>query len=135
MRIAIIGGPRSGKSTLAAQLSRKHGYSHFCADPKSLVKEPLPNVTYLPEGLKWGQDSEFVCAEWFKNTNCIIEGVGVVRALRKWGEFYQGNPVDQIVVMPDAVVERNFGQEQMAKAVSTIWKEIEMKYKGITVIL
>jgi len=125
-RIIIIGGPRAGKSTLAAQQAKKLKWPHYCTDPRSLVKDPLDNVTYLPEGLEWSEASQYVCDHWFSKPGpWIIEGVGTVRALRKWRAQYN-EPCDIIVCMFDThpKAQRIDGQERMAKAVQTIWQEI-----------
>jgi len=133
IRIVIVGGPRSGKSTLASKL----GVPHFCTDPKSLVKDVQPNTTYLPEGLDWGKDSEFVCSNWFtKNESWVIEGVGAVRALRKWVHKNMGQPpCDKIVVLREKYpgVTRNDGQEAMNKAVMTVWNEVADKFKDLII--
>ena len=127
MRVLIIGGPRSGKSVLASRM----GLKHYCTDPISLVKEPMKNVTYLPEGLEWGKDSEYVVKNWFTQDNCVIEGVGVARALRK---FTGDKPCDRIIILKDKhpFTDRTDGQEVMAKAVLTIWGEVADKYRSIT---
>jgi hypothetical protein len=128
MRVVIIGGPRSGKSTMASKYS-----NHYCTDPKSLVKDILPSAQYLPEGLKWGDDSQFICDNWFTmRGSWIIEGVGAVRALRKWDKQY--HPCDVIVVLKDKhpLATRSDGQEAMSKAVMNIWYSIEMRYRNIT---
>ena len=131
IRKIVIGGPRCGKSTFAS-LS---GLPVFCADPVSLVKDPIDGVTYLPEGLTWSEGSEYVAKEWFKMQGpWIIEGVAVVRALRKWKTENSYFPCDEIIYFtqkhPSAT--RNEGQSAMAKSVYTIWKEIEDHYKSIT---
>jgi len=128
MRVFIIGGPRSGKTTMAAFLAKRHKLAHYCTDPLSLVKEPTDGVKYLPEGLYWGEDSDYIVSQWFPLDNVIIEGVGLARALRK---FKGENPCDHIVVLPDAVVERTTGQEVMAKGVMTVWSEVSSKYKHL----
>lgn len=127
MRVVLVGGPRSGKSTLA----RKMGLKHYCTDPLSLVKEPLEGVEYLPEGLEWGEDSEYVATSWLGKDNAVIEGVGTVRALRKWMETNEEMPCDCILYLCDKVVERTDGQQTMAEGVETIWNEIADYYKNI----
>lgn len=133
MRTVIIGGPQCGKSTYASSL----GVPHFCADPKSLVKSPINSVTYLPEGIPWGMDSQYVIEAWMSKPGpWVIEGVGIVRALRKWLARYPAhiNPADQIIYFtnPHPSVQRLPGQNAMEKGIQSIWSEIAMYYKPIT---
>lgn len=132
MRVIVIGGPRAGKSTYAKQ----SGLPHYCTDPKSLVKEPIDGVTYLPEGLKWSEDSDYILSKWFsKPGDWIIEGVGAVRALRKWSLVHKhANPCDEIVVIHDnhPSVTMLDGQLAMQKGVMKIWGEVRSRYEDIT---
>lgn len=135
MRVIIIGGPRSGKSTLAKRLSLS-GAIHYCTDPKSLVKDVLPNVNYLPEGLNWGDDSQYVIDNWFsKNGNWVIEGVGAIRALRKWRN--NEAPCDKILFIKDSFpgIKLLDGQASMHKSIHTIWNEISGRFNHITQII
>lgn len=121
-----------GKSTYASEL----GIPVFCADPKSLVKIKRDNVTYLPENLNWSQQSQYVASQWFNMPSpWVIEGVGVVRALRKWVDSYPNvKPADQILYFTNKhpSVIRSTGQEAMEKSIATIWGGINMYYKSIT---
>lgn len=132
MRTIIVGGPQCGKSTYANSLS----VPHFCGDPKSLVKYPLPNVTYLPEGLTWSQGSEYIAKNWFTMPGpWVIEGVSVARALRKWSQKAPYSlPADSIIYFTNAhpSVVRSVGQDAMEKGVHTIWGEVASLYKSIT---
>lgn len=139
-RIVIVGGPRTGKSTLAREL-RGQGIPTLCGDPRSLVKEPEQGVEYLPEGLGWSEGSDHVASHWFarKGPWCC-EGQVMARALRKWlakreaaildwGEY----PCDRVIVLLNqhqhAVTLK--GQESMAKAVRTVWAEIAHHFDRI----
>lgn len=136
MKIIIIGGPRSGKSTLAKKLANKINAQRYCTDPKSLVKDIESNVNYLPDGIPWGDDSTHIINNWFsKEGDWIIEGVGAVRALRKWAQSKP--PCDKIIFIKESFPGINLskGQASMHKSISTIWGDIEDRYKSITQII
>lgn len=120
----------SGKSTLAART----GLPHYCTDPKSLARNQSDKTNYLPEGLKWGDDSEYIANNWLTmQGSWVIEGVGAVRALRKWALKYPVTmPADKIIVIKghaDAVTD---GQFTMGKSVSKIWNDISNTFAPIT---
>jgi hypothetical protein len=131
-RVLIIGGPGCGKSTFASNM----GVPHYCGDPRSLVKRTLPNVNYLPEGLDWSFSSTYIAKNWFPlNGPWVIEGVSVVRALRKWAEVMPNtNPADKIIyfINPHLSFQRSTGQDSMEKAIATVWSDISNKYAPIT---
>lgn len=128
-RIIIIGAPMSGKTTYASTLN----IPHYCTDPKHLSREKSDKINYMPQGLKWGDDSEFVVSQWFNKPGpWVIEGVGAVRALRKFAQKYPYSmPCDEIIVMMKGEPE-TIGQKSMGKSVMSIWGEVASKYVSIT---
>lgn len=100
-RIAIVGGPRSGKTTLSNTIRDRpvyHGddYAH----------------------LGWSEASEYLAVVVNEAPGpLVVEGVSVPRALRK------GMRVDAVVVLEGSHVELTPGQASMAKGVWTVFAE------------
>lgn len=144
-RIVIVAGPRAGKSTLAQQIMRETGAQHYCADPLSVVKEPLTSAIYLPEGLDYSGDhgaAAYVASCWLTLPGpYVVEGHVMARALRRWlgprgcdHEFRREFPCDKIVVFEnqrhDCDLKR--GQVAMHKGVMRVWSEIADYFEPIT---
>lgn len=133
-RIILVGGPRTGKSTIA-RTYRERGVPTFCGDPRSKAKEIEDGVVYLPEGLAWTEGSQYVADNWFTKAGpWICEGQIMARALRKWIRSHPKTmPADRIIVItnhhPDAALLP--GQRAMHKSVMTVWHEIRRKLDGI----
>ena len=133
MRTIIVGGPRCGKSTLAATL----GAPVYCGDPRSKVKQPLTGVEYLPEGLPFAGDSgssAWIGRNWFAMPGpWTLEGHVMARALRRWARTHQGMPCDRIIVLrePHPAAEVSSGQRAMGVGVLTVWDEIAHRFAGI----
>ncbi len=112
MRILIVGGPRTGKTTLA----------------ESMALDSRANLRHTDDligVLDWSAASAEVATWMDSPTPWIIEGVAVTRALRKWLAAYpDGKPADKIIYMSKAFVETTTGQGTMAKGVATVWSEI-----------
>lgn len=134
-RVIVVGGPRRGKSTLAHDLERNSpiGMSIRCGDPLSKVKDPLPGVQYLPEGLPFAGDdgaAQWIADNWFTLPGpWVCEGHVMARALRRWlvrpGYATNPPPCDRIIVLDmPAWVEASKGQEAMHKSVMTVWQGI-----------
>jgi hypothetical protein len=121
-RTVILGGPRSGKSTLAQNISR--GRIRIRGTDELL-------------GLGWS-DSSLVASSWFEYPGpWICEGVTTPRALRKWlARNHSGLPADRLVWNNHPVAPRNAGQETMAKGCATVWLEIadELESRGAEII-
>lgn len=141
-RIVIVAGPRMGKSYLAESL-RRDGYTVFCGDPLSTVKEPLPNVTYLPEGLDYAGDggaAAYVSEYWFCGTHAgikmparwVCEGHVMARALARYLKLAAGSyarlpafPCDRVIVLTgEPAVERTAKQRANHDGVMTSWAKI-----------
>ncbi len=117
-RIAIAGIPKSGKSTLANSLS-----------DHALHTDDLIH-------LGWSQASQ-ATSEWFNTPGpLIVEGVTVVRALRKWlHQHPKGKPVDQAVFLNTPHQPLSPGQQRMAKGCRTVWVQIlpELLKRGVII--
>ena len=120
MRIAIAGGPRTGKTTLAADL-----------DGLKLATDALMHDH------DWSGASQ-AASEWLdlRCGDLVLEGVAVPRALRKWLKRNpEGKPVDRVVWLSSPHVELSPGQATMAKGCETVWREIlpEHKARGVEI--
>lgn len=128
-RTVIVGGPRTGKSTLAREL-RAQGHPTFCGDPISLVKEPEAGVTYLPDGLGWSGSSAYVAEHWLSAPGpWVCEGVVMARALRK----FAGALPDRIIVLANhcPLTPVADGQATMHRGVMTVWREIAARFAPV----
>ena len=131
MRVIIVGGPRTGKSTFASRLAAPV----YCTDPKIYVKEPLEAVTYGPEA-DWGEDSDWIANHWLRMPGpWVIEGHATARALRKYYEqslHVAGGevppPCDRIIVLTRQYYFSE-GQRRMHKGVMTVWDGIKYHYE------
>jgi len=153
MRTVIVGGPRCGKSWLAADLSLNTSEGSgplgtaqiYCGDPLSKVKEPMPTVHYLPEGLPFSGDNgaaQWIVDNWFAMPGpWVCEGHVMARALRRWmhapeqyGSADDHFPCDRIIVLENhhPLAEVTGQQRAMHKGVMKVWSEIASYYHSIT---
>ena len=100
-RIAIVGGPRTGKTTLARAIRGRPIIS--TDDYMDLAWEDVPDKVIQVAGAAGG--------------SFVVEGVQAARALRK------GLEVDAVVVMVHPKVELTPGQLSMAKGVMTVLED------------
>jgi hypothetical protein len=106
LRIVIAGGPRTGKTTLAASL----GLPVFHTDD-------LIPLGWVAAGA--------AAADWIDQPGpWVIEGVTVARALRRWLKRHDGAPCDLIAFLARPAIPRTRGQEAMAKGCAKIFSEI-----------
>jgi hypothetical protein len=134
-RIAICGGPRTGKTTLAGKLVEDghRDYDRRLRDATALKHALLlhipPTVSHTDDlmHLGWSEASDAVARLWLPLPGpWIIEGVALARALRKWRKAHPGEPppVDRVIRLTTPHVDLTPGQAAMAKGEETVWQEI-----------
>lgn len=122
-RIAIVGGPRVGKTTLSEELGMKLGVDPLHTDD-------------LIDTHAWSDASTAVAA-WFDRPGpWVIEGVAVVRALRKWLEAHpEGLPVDALYFSATPRVQLTVQQAVMSRGHNTVWLAVrgELARRGLPI--
>lgn len=121
MKVAIAGGPRTGKTTFALET--------FGA---SLVR----HTDDLIGSHDWSEAS-LAASQWFNEPGVwCIEGVAVPRALRKWLAANPGKPCDRVYWLTKAHTPLSAGQATMAKGCVKVWLEVlpELRLRGVEVI-
>src|SRR5690242_5090136 len=113
MRIAIIGWPGTGKTTLGLQMAKDLGLPYRSTDETLLI------------GLGWSEGSLEV-STWFDEPKWVIEGVALPRALRKWSTNNPGlpPPVDRIIQLTTIYRDLDKGAMSMGKGIDTVLNEI-----------
>jgi len=119
VRIAVCGGPQSGKTTFARTL----GLQVYSTDVAFADRE-------------WSQVSSDV-SEWFnRDGSWVIEGVVVPRALRKWlSSHSRGKPCDKVVWLNTSYAPLSEDQARMGKGCLTVLREIQrsLQKRGVFV--
>lgn len=115
-RVAIIGPPRSGKTTLSAAYKRVCHADDFAR-------------------LGWSEASGQLALELCSARYDCFEGVAMVRALRKWLDRHPGKPVDRVIYMRTPREPLSAGQSAMAKGVDAVWREVEpvLRRRGVVI--
>lgn len=119
-RTVILGGPRTGKTTLAA----------------SMRSGRLVHTDDLISTHAWSDASDAIAKMLDAPGPWVIEGVAAVRGLRKWLRAHAaGKPCDTVVAMWQPRVPLSKGQLAMAKACRTVFDEIrgELTRRGVAI--
>lgn len=122
-RIAITGGPRTGKTTTGRRLAAETGL-------------PLTSTDDY-KALGWSEASQAVADQLAKGEPGIVEGVAVPRALRKLlAAAPDQKPVDRLLVLESPKVPRSKGQAAMGKGVATVLAEIlpDLRRLGVEIV-
>lgn len=125
MRVCIAGGPKVGKTTLAVHL-------HDVILPVMTLPVLHSDEVVLDRG--WSEQSDTI-VEWLnKDAPWIIEGVPVLRALRKWLKANpEGKPCDVLYWRTQPFTERTRGQETLATQCQKQYDAIvpELRRRGV----
>lgn len=108
MRLAITGGPNTGKTTLANQLS---------SSPLS-----TDSLMHLP----W-QESSAQVSSWFDSPeeDFVYEGILIPYALRKWlRKNEKGKPLDKLIFLTLAHTYTNVRQNSLNLALTSVFNII-----------
>lgn len=117
-RVVIVGGPKTGKTTLAKKMGGRVRHTD--------------DVMHLG----WSNGSQQV-SRWFEDKEpCVIEGVAGPRALRKFMSRSDAKPCDKVIVLEQVHRLRTVGQKSMAKGVHTVLDEIrpELERRGVEIV-
>lgn len=126
----IVGGPRTGKSSLARLIRQRLHIPTYCGDPESAVKETERGVWYLPEGLGFGSEAtQYIIDFWLDDpADKVLEGHNMARVIRKWIEQNDAakRPWDRVIVFSTqhepAVTMK--GQRSLHTGTMSVWREI-----------
>jgi len=105
-RVAIVGGPRTGKTTLSERVNAELKDDRFVLHNDDLLKS-----------FDWTSAPFGIIERLAPYTRFVVEGVQTARALRK------GLKVDAVIYLDDPKVLRNKGQVSMAKGIATVFAE------------
>ncbi len=111
-KVAITGGPKVGKTTLA----------------KMIIDRPVLHTDDQRGETEWSKQSENVMVMVnAQHGKCVIEGVRVPHALRK------GMKVDAVIYLTHPWVEQTPRQFGMSKAVRTVFNEWRASHPDVPV--
>ncbi len=123
MRIAIAGCPRAGKTTLAKRLAAELDVTAFHADDLIATHE-------------WSAASAELARKLLEPGPYVVEGVAVVRALRKALDASNAKPCDRVLWMDKPHQALNAGQQRMFDADVKRMAELEAELvrRGVEVV-
>lgn len=120
MRTVIVGGPKTGKTTLA---------------------QMTPEPTYHTDDymhLGWSEASQAVSELFFASGPWTVEGVATARALRRWlRRNAEGKPCDRVLVLTKVRDAKQYkpGHLTMAKGIHTVFCQIktDLERRGVRI--
>jgi hypothetical protein len=115
MKRAIVGGPKTGKTTLA---------------PNALHTDD-----YIAPDYTWTSDATRTVADAFA-TSEAVEGTRAAHALREWLRTHpEGKPVDEVVWLRKPHEPLTRGQQIQTKGIDTVMREIvpELERRGVRI--
>lgn len=130
MKVAVFGGPRTGKSTFASKLARELDLPLVSTGKKAVV------ATDAFIGVPWADVPDRVRVVLAPLESWILEGCNAGRVIRRWLEMDPELKLDRVYWLERAWVPRNKGQEAMAKGCRTIFLSIlpELERRGVPIV-
>lgn len=130
MKIVITGGPWCGKTTLSREVQRQWATTHH---PHIWHTDYLMLVFGKDQ---WSEQSEEAMKWLYQPGPWVMEGVTMVRALRKWIKYNLAKPCDIVYYLNRPHTELTPRQQGLLIGVHTIWKEIEVSLlsRGVDII-
>jgi hypothetical protein len=125
MRVAILGSPRTGKTTYATKLARQLGVHLASTGKRTEAERGLVSTdNYIGSG-SYAELPERVIADLRKRDDFVLEGTQAARVLRRWLREAPDEPkLDKVLVFGKPWVQRNPRQEATAKGVKTVMREL-----------
>lgn len=121
-RVAIIGGPRTGKTTLAQRMAAE------------LALPLVSTDDFIPLG--WSGSSGKAAEVIASARRLLIEGVAVPRALRRLLDDHpRRRPLERLVILGRPKVRRTKRQAAMAKGLDKIVAEILPRLERLGVVI
>lgn len=126
MRIVVIGGPRTGKTTYATKLAKQLGVHLGSTGKRTEQEEGLVSTDNYMKRANWKTLPDVVIKDLKDRDSWVLEGTQAARVLRRWlKESPAEVKVDKVLVFNRAWVPRNPGQEAMAKGVRTVLRDLQ----------
>lgn len=136
MRIVVIGGPRTGKTTYATKLAKQYGVHLGSTGKRTEQEDGLVSTDNYMKRANWKTLPDVVIKDLKDRDSFVLEGTQAARVLRRWlKESPKEAKIDKVLVFNRPWVTRNTGQEAMAKGVRTILRDMEplLREAGIEV--
>lgn len=118
MRVAILGGPRTGKTTYATRLAKSAGMRLTSTGKRSA--DPVVHTdSFIADG--WDAIPDNVIAKLETESDFVLEGCQAARVLRRWfKQDPEGPKLERVIILTKPHVKRSGGQEAMAKGIRTV---------------
>lgn len=118
-RTVIVGGPKTGKTTLAVRMGG----------------EVIHTDIFALGGADFSAQSEAAATLLGREGDWTMEGVTAVRALRKWMEENPGKPCDDVICLSVPHENLSPGQRSLGRGCDTVFLEIlpELRRRGVEI--
>lgn len=125
MRIVIVGGPRVGKTTYATKIAKQLGCHLGSTGKRTEQEDGLISTDNYMKRADWKTLPDVVIKDLKDRESFVLEGTQAARVLRRWlKEDPSSAKIDKVLVFNRPWVERNAGQNAMAKGVATILRDM-----------